>query len=397
MRTILQINTHVSNFTSTGKQVLGLHDFYLKNNLNSIICYSNTDDCSNIKGAFCFGNKLDKYMSALLTRVFGNRYGHALFSTSKLLRYIKTIRPDIVHIHCINAYDVNIKKLFKFLGKKNIPVIITEHAEFFHTGNCSHTYDCGKYKKICDNCPNVFFATKSYLNKNTKRNQKRMKNSLDFVNNKKIVCVSPWLANKANESFILNGNIAENIPNGIDTEIFKYNNIEKKKQFIFVSSDPKTSNKGLHYLLEIAKKIPSYTFKVVGIVREQIINKEALKNVEFIGRVSDQKRLAELYSESTATLVLSKVETFGMAVAESLCCGTPVYGFLSGGPETIAIQKYSTFVDYGNTDELIAELRAINNNIRPTTISSEAQQFFSFEKIGNKYLQLINQLLRNKK
>ncbi len=34
-----------------------------------------------------------------------------------------------------------------------------------------------------------------------------------------------------------------------------------------------------------------------------------------------------------------------MVTAESLCCGTPVVGFTAGGPESIAIDAFSNFVE----------------------------------------------------
>ena len=43
------------------------------------------------------------------------------------------------------------------------------------------------------------------------------------------------------------------------------------------------------------------------------------------------------------TVLTSKRETYGMACAESLACGTPVVAFLAGGTESIAleVQQYS--------------------------------------------------------
>ena len=41
-----------------------------------------------------------------------------------------------------------------------------------------------------------------------------------------------------------------------------------------------------------------------------------------------------------------------MVLVESLCCGTPVVGFEAGGPESIALNDFCVFVEYGNIDAL---------------------------------------------
>lgn len=80
-------------------------------------------------------------------------------------------------------------------------------------------------------------------------------------------------------------------------------------------------------------------------------------NVILLGKVSNQIRLAELYSMADVTLLTSKKETFSMVTAESLCCGTPVAGFKAGAPEQISIPEYSSFVDFGDLESLHEEMK----------------------------------------
>ena len=51
----------------------------------------------------------------LLSRLTGIKYGLGNIPTAKLIRYIKRVNPDIVHIHCPNFYSINLYKLFKYL------------------------------------------------------------------------------------------------------------------------------------------------------------------------------------------------------------------------------------------------------------------------------------------
>ena len=76
-----------------------------------------------------------------------------------------------------------------------------------------------------------------------------------------------------------------------------------------------------------------------------------------------------------------------MVVAESLCCGTPVVGFKAGGPETIAINEYSSFVEYGNLDVLKSEIyNFLNKSFDRKEISEKAIDKYSREAMTNKYL-----------
>ena len=388
---ILQINPHFSSFTSTGKQVIGLDAVY-KNHFDSFIAYSQKEGAH--VGGFYYGSSFDKILSAALTRVFGNRYGRGNLTTTKLIRLVKTLKPDIVHAHCINNYDVNVHRFFGFLRKRGLPFIVTEHAEFFHTGNCSHAFECKQYIEGCRHCPNKFFATKSRLFGRTLPSWKRMKASFNGYNRCVAVSVSPWLASRASLSHILEGIPVRCIFNGIDTSVFHYKPTEIKKQILYVTSNATTSNKGLHHLLAVAAALPAYEFTVIGNVPEKVQISFENSNVRFVGPINEQKTMADYYRQSFVTLTLSKVETFGMTVAESLCCGTPVIGFRSGGPESIALQNASAFCAYGDITAVVKTITAFEqNNLDRPKIAEEAAKAYSFETIGQQYVQLVNELI----
>ena len=62
---------------------------------------------------------IERLFSVLLTKFTGNLYGFMFFSTKRLIKKIKKIKPDVVHLHCLNAYTANLKMLFLFLAKEN--------------------------------------------------------------------------------------------------------------------------------------------------------------------------------------------------------------------------------------------------------------------------------------
>jgi len=118
-------------------------------------------------------------------------------------------------------------------------------------------------------------------------------------------------------------------------------------------------------------------------------------NIINIGRVTDQRELAKYYSMADLTVLVSKKETFSMICAESLACGTPVVGFKAGAPETISLQEFSTFVEYGRTDELVDAIKKrINDKVDiAQELSTLAVNRYSKENMVNGYLNIYNRLL----
>ena len=115
-----------------------------------------------------------------------------------------------------------------------------------------------------------------------------------------------------------------------------------------------------------------------------------------VGRLFDQNVLADYYSLSNILLITSEKETFCMPVAESLCCGTPVVGFFAGAPEEVAIEEYSSFVEFGNLELLEMELKKwINVNIMKERISEVAIKKYSRERMAQEYIELYNSIIEN--
>ena len=138
--------------------------------------------------------------------------------------------------------------------------------------------------------------------------------------------------------------------------------------------------------------MPDVHFIVAGNCEEKF-NTPA--NVTLLGRVADQTQLARYYSMADATVITSKRETFSMVCAESLCCGTPVVGFKAGGPEQIALHKYSSFCDYGLIDELMNLLRAtLEKKYTKSDVANMAEKLYSTEVMVEKYVELYQEVTK---
>ena len=334
-------------------------------------------------------------------RLTGIKYGTGYTSTIRLLMKIKRTHPDVVHVHCPNTNSINLYMLFSYLKKKEIPTVITNHAEFYYTGNCPHSFECLKFQSGCGECDYVFDPYRPYLFDRTRYEWKKMYDS--FQNYKKLImiAVSPWQEHRMRLSPIVKDLNIRTIMNGVDTDVFHYmpGLFEDKtgKKILHVTagfSNGLDDLKGGRYIIQLAKIMPEYEFTVVGPCVN--INERALPtNIKLTGAIKSKKELARLYSGADITVIVSKRETFGMVCAESLCCGTPVIGFSAGGPESIAMLDNSVFVDYGDIEQLKKEKKKTKKmqSADKEKLSQFAQKKYSCRKMASSYYEIYKEVI----
>lgn len=341
--------------------------------------------------------------------IYGLHYGFAPISTAKILRIISREKPDVVHLHSINCAMVNIYRLLAFLKRKNIATVVTNHAEFFYTGSCPHALDCDRWQIGCGKCPRLFYASDSKLFDRTHTAWKKMRNAFSGHKNLSVVSVSPWVHSRSSLSPILEGHSQTTILNGVNGEIFTHMNTSEARRELGLPrdrriilhvtasfSDRADDLKGGRHLITLARKMADTgaLFVVVG-PHAEIENLP--ENIRLVGRVQNQAELARYYSAADLTVVCSERETFGMTVAESLCCGTPVVGFKSGGSESIALDEYSEFVSHSDTDSLESLVRnrwlAFKDEETAAKISSSAKNTYSANEMARKYCDLYENMV----
>ena len=396
---ILQINS-VYETGSTGKIVHDLHNVLLQQHYDSIVCYGREKKVSEPFVYKTCGEFYSKFNN-LISRFSGMMYGGCFYSTKKLIHIIKKEKPDIVHIHCINGYFVNIYRLISFLRDNKYKVVLTLHAEFMYTANCGYSLDCDRWRRGCGQCPRLRKETKSLFFDKTASSWKKMKQAFDsFDENLIVTSVSPWLMQRAKKSPILADKKHCVVFNGIDTDnVFHVtkNNLrhklccEGKKVVLHVTASFTREIKGGKYVIDLAKRMKGIVFVVIGNT-ENLISKP--ENILDLGRIENQNELAAYYSMADLLLITSEKETFCMPVAESLCCGTPVVGFRAGAPEQIALKEYSRFVSYGDMDSLqrgVEEMLACCYN--RDTIALEATKIYSKSVMMNGYKAVYQKLI----
>lgn len=389
---VAQLNC-VFGHGSTGKIVQAIHRHLLDKGDESYVLYGYGADSDDPR-AIRVVPPLVRKAQSLRSRFTGYPYGGALWGTYRTIRVLKVLRPDVVHIHCYNAYIANIYSILTYLKQEHIPTVITNHAEFMYTGGCTHALKCDKWLTGCGHCDRIGKEHPiSWFFDRTHQEWQNLSDAYRGFESLTVCCVSDWVRERAARSPFFQDYKVTTVLNGLDTEVFKYRpneelrrrlvDDEHQKVVVHVTPDFTDPIKGGQHVLEMARRIPDVMFVVVG---DASSLRPQLDNVVFVGRTNNQIELAEYYSMADVCLLTSKVETYSMVTAESLCCGTPVVGFKAGGPETIALPESSSFVQPGDDDELESELRAeLDKDHSKKDVSSLARSVYGQDAMCFKY------------
>lgn len=217
---VLQINSTV-NSGSTGRIAEDIGHFLLQQGHESYVAYGHGNRPSSSR-LFKVGNEWDRRMHGLKSRLFDHHGLGSVKATKNFIRQVEVLQPDLIHLHNIHGYYMNIHGLFEFLGAAGIPVVWTLHDCWPFTGHCTYfdRYACDKWQQECHHCPNIHGYPQSWLIDNSRSNY-RVKNQIfNAVRVMTIVTPSQWLANHVKQSFLKTYPV-EVIHNGVNTDVFK--------------------------------------------------------------------------------------------------------------------------------------------------------------------------------
>ena len=353
---------------------------------------------------FKFGFLPEVYLHAFLTRLTGLQGYGSWFSTRRLKKFILKEKFDLVHLHNLHGYYLNLS-FIKFLCKLDVPVVWTLHDAWPITGRCSYFFKCDRWKTGCGNCPDLSQYPKTYFDSSAFMWKKKKEY---FVQgwNPFIVCPSQWLGDKIKESY-LNKFRIEVIPNGIDTKLFKPKDkipIRKKlginihkKVILFVANKLKEERKGTKYFFEALKYIPEIKNYIVLTVGEKIKFNLQFK-IKQLGYVSNQDLISKIYNAADIFCITSIDEVFGLTVTESMACGVPVVGFRVGGIPEQVTDDCGILVESKNVKGLAKAMdELLNNDEKRKAFGLNCRELalkkYSIEKFKERYINLYKGLL----
>lgn len=360
---VVSINTVCNG--STGKIVGSISSSLIESGEEAFCIYGRRKGyanipCKKIGGFFSF------WYHVFLTTVF-DLHGHgSYFKTKKIVRELKKLNPDIIHLHNIHGYYINYKVLFNYL--KNTfqgRVFWTLHDCLPMTGHCAYfsNVSCEKWKTECHDCPNKKMYPTSLLFDRSRKNYQEKKNLFNGVKDLTIITPSVWLQNIVLSSYLKKYPV-KTINNGIDLNIFyprltdsifdKYNIPKDKKVLLGVASIWE-KRKGLDDFLMLSKLVnDDYVIVLVGLNNKQISKLKQYKNIIGIRRTENQDDLASLYSVSFALINPTYEDNYPTVNIEALASGTRVIAYDTGGCVEQAI----------NPNMYIVKKTTKNNNVK---------------------------------
>ncbi|OIQ05081.1 MAG: hypothetical protein COZ53_01120 [Candidatus Altarchaeum sp. CG_4_8_14_3_um_filter_33_2054] len=299
----------------------------------------------------------------------------------KTIKKIKELKPDVVHAHMTAGPGY-------CALKSGFPNIVTVH------GITKEEYDPKIRPGLLDTIRRmVAVPMEDYV----------------FKHAKVLTVVSYYV--KKNIKPFCKGEIYI-IPNGIRNEFFEIENNEIENRLLFVGGiEPRKSLLNLLKAVKIIKKeIPDVRLHIVGSVRKQryynslveYVNQNNLNdNIIFKGELSDEEVKKE-FSECSVFVLPSKVESFGIVLAEAEACGKPVVASNIGGiPYVIDDNETGFLVEYGDIDGFANKILLLLNdkNLRNKIgiAGMEKAKQFSNKDIAKRYYNLYNAVIHNGK
>lgn len=405
MKTLLQINS-VINTGSTGRIAEEIGQKAIAAGWQSYIAYGRENNRPSQSHKIRIGSDWDIRFHGLQTRLLDN---HSLGlsskgATKKLITQIEEIKPDIIHLHNLHGYYLNIEVLFKYLATKDIQIVWTLHDCWSFTGHCTY-YDavgCYKWKTVCHSCPQTKTYPASFLLDRSRKNFLEKSKLFNSVSNLTLVPVSNWLKGEVEKSFLKENHI-KRIYNGVDINTFiplknsyvreKYN-IGNKFMLIGVAAIW-APRKGLEDYIELSNMLnDDEVIVLVGLSDKQL--SQLPSNIIGVIRTENIHELAALYSTSDIVLNLSYEETFGLTTVEGMSCGTPgiVYD-KTASPELIT-NETGFIVEAGNMEQLLNAIETMKKqgkNYYSENCRRRAEEYFNKDDRYQEYLELYEEIL----
>ncbi len=397
MPTLLQINS-CANWGSTGKIAEQINQTAAMQGWKTYVAYGRDVNPSQSE-LIHIGNKLSQAIALIEARVFDNDGLANRWTTKQLIKKIKDIHPDVIHLHNLHGYYINYKILFEYLNTSHIPIVWTLHDCWSFTGHCAHfvSANCDKWKTECMQCPLKNGYPASWLFDNSTRNFEKKRRLFAANRNLHIVAVSHWLAELVRQSFLKQADIRV-IHNGVDLTVFKPFGREQTTKFrILGVSSVWTESKGLYdfYCLREQFDENKYEIVIVGLSEEQI--KALPKGIVGVTRTNSVEELVEYYSSADVFVNPTYSDTFPTTNLEALACGTPVVTYRTGGsPEAVSTET-GLIVEQGNIGALKKAIETIQNNGKTqytAACRARAEMFFGKEDCYQQYVDLETTLIK---
>lgn len=357
---ILQVNTVIKG-SSVGRIMGDLYEVIEASGNEARVAVGREPMVEGYKGIL-IGNKGDFYQHVVRNFLKGEAGFGSVETTRRFLSWLDAEKPDLIHLHNIHGFYLQVEMLFDYIKKHDIPVVWTLHDCWSFTGHCAY-YDfaaCEKWKTGCHTCmQHAKVYPYAIFKDNTIASYARKRKAFCGVKNLTIVTPSHWLKGQVEQSFLKEYPV-EVIPNGVDLSVFtpkdkRDDNSGNIKTILGVANIWEL-RKGLVYFEKLAKDLPDdYRVELIGVNKKQKkeLKKKYGNKVIARERTANVDELAEAYRNAAVFVNATLEDNFPTTNLEALACGTPVVTYATGGSGEAVTEKTGIVVRRGSYDRLL--------------------------------------------
>lgn len=327
---VLQINS-VCGIGSTGRIATDLADILARQGHECRIAYGRGIVPERYRDiAVRIGTDMDVRIHGVQTRLFDLHGFGSRTATRKFLRWVEEYDPDVIHLHNIHGYYINIELLFNYLKRAGKPVFWTLHDCWAFTGHCSHFVEakCEQWKTGCRTCTQLKKYPTCMGFGRVAQNYAQKKELFTAVPNLTVITPSEWLAGQVRGSFLGEYPVRV-IQNGIDLSVFKWVDSDFREKYGLIDkkivlgvANVWDASKGLYDFAELSEMLDRrHKIVLVGLTQEQVT--QLPPEILGITRTGSVRELAEIYSAADIFVNPSRQETMGLVTVEAMACGTP--------------------------------------------------------------------------
>lgn len=319
-------------------------------------------------------------------------------------------QADVIHLHWINQGFFSIKDIERIL-QSGKPVVWTMHDMWAFTGICHYAGECTNYRQECHSCPYLYGGgSRKDLSYKVFHKKEKLYTEAPVT----FVACSRWLEGVAEESALLKNQIVTNIPNPINTNLFRPTNKKEVRSkcslpqdkflILFGSVKIKEKRKGAKYLAEACKilvdKHPELKDKIGVVVfgqQSEYLTKLIPFEVFALDYISKDADIVNIYNAVDMFVIPSLEDNLPNTVMEAMACGVPCVGFNTGGiPEMIDHLHNGYVAEYKSSEDFANGMFWILSNPEYSLLSQEAVRKvltnYSERVIAKKYIDIYNKV-----
>ena len=311
------------------------------------------------------GNDWDVRRHALQTRLFDQCGFGSAAPTHKFLAWADAFDPDLVWIHNLHGYYIQVELLFAWLkSRPQMQKKWTLHDCWAFTGHCTHftAVGCRQWQTGCRQCPQLDQYPKCSGHSNVARNYARKKAAFTGVQNMTILTPSRWLAGLVGQSFLREYPVTVAY-NTLDPTIFKPTPSDFRRQYglqgktiVLGVANVWGERKGLGDFVRLAQQLgEDVRIVLVGVNEKQ--QKQLPPQILALPKTANAGELAKIYTAADVFFNPTYEDTYPTVNLEAEACGTRVITYATGGaPETIH-RPDSVLVQPGDLAQVAACIR----------------------------------------